>query len=184
MSRSAMSLALILVLTSPLAADEVSDTLRSALEAYEEGDLSYALEELDFARQKMMTMKADSLGGFLPPAPEGWTRTVNTEMSAAMGMMGGGVGAEATYADPDGTEITLSIMADNPMVGAMSGMLANAGMMGMQVERVGRQKFAIQDNTVQGLIDNRILVKGEGEADAVLDLLGQMDFRELGRFGT
>ena len=165
-------------------ADEVEDTLNSALSAYQEGDLQYALEELEFAKQLMLTMKTDALSAFLPEAPDGWTREINSDINASLGMMGGGVGAEAKYTR-DGESFTLSIMADNPMVGAMSAMLGNAAAMGMKVERVGREKFAVQDNTVQGLIDSRILVKAEGgEVPMMLKLLEEIDFRELSRFGN
>lgn len=165
-------------------ADEVSDTLQSAMDAYAEGDLQYALEELEFAKQLMLTQKTDALTVFLPDAPDGWTRELNTEINATLGMMGGGVGAEAEYSN-DNDSFVLSIYADNPMVGAMGAMISNAAAMGMKVERVGREKFAVQDDTVQGLIDNRILVKAEGgDVAMMLSLLEQIDFRALGQFGN
>jgi len=40
--------AAVLVAAQPLMADEISDTLQSALDAYQEGDAQYALEELDY----------------------------------------------------------------------------------------------------------------------------------------
>ena len=104
-------------------------------------------------------------------------------MGAMGGMMGGGVGAEAEYVG-DGDSFTITILADNPMVGAMSAMIGNAAAMGMKVERIGREKFAVQDDTVQGLVDNRILVKAEGgDVPTMLKLLEEIDYRELGRFG-
>ena len=94
-----------------------------------------------------------------------------------------GVGAEAEYVG-DGDSFTITILADNPMVGAMSAMIGNAAAMGMKVERIGREKFAVQDDTVQGLVDNRILVKAEGgDVPTMLKLLEEIDYRELGRFG-
>lgn len=184
MKLSITSVAIALALAgTAVQADDVTDTLQSALDAYEEGDLQYALEELDYAKQLMLTMKTDALSGFLPEAPEGWTREVNSEINASLGMMGGGVGAEAEYTG-DGDSFTVTILADNPMVGAMSAMIANAAAMGMKVERIGREKFAVQDDTVQGLIDSRILVKAEGgEVATMLKLLEEIDYRELGRFG-
>lgn len=167
----------------PLLADDVTDTLASALKAYEDGDVAYALEELDYARQLLIEMKTQALGAFLPDPPEGWTREVNNDMNAGLAMMGGGAGAEAEYSNGD-TTITITLMADNPLVGAMGGMIANAGLMGAKVERIGRQKFMIQDDEITGLVDNRILVKSEGgEVEQALELLGQIDFRELADFG-
>jgi len=173
-----------LALSAPARADEITETLQSAMDAYAEGDLQYALEELEYARQLMLTMKTDALTGFLPEPPEGWTREVDTEMNAGLAMMGGGVGAEAEYAG-DGESFTITIMADNPMVNAFGAMIGNAAAVGATLERVGREKFMVQDRTVQGLIDNRILVKAEGgEPATMLEVLKTMDLKALGDFGN
>jgi len=164
-------------------ADEITEALESAIAAHEEGDTQYAIEELDYARQLLQAQKTDALVEFLPAAPQGWTREVNTEMNAGLAMMGGGTGAEATY-QGTGQSITVTIMADNPMVGAMSGMISNAAMLGAKVERVGREKFMVKDGEINGLVDKRILVKATGgTVEDMLALLGTMDLRGLGRFG-
>lgn len=182
--KTLIAAAAVLVAAQPLMADEITDTLQSAIEAYEAGDAQFALEELEYAKQLMMAQKTDALVEFLPPAPDGWTREVNTEMNAGLAMMGGGTGAEATY-EGAGGRITITIMADNPMVGAMSGMIANAALMGAKVERVGREKFMVKDGEVTGLIDKRIMVKGSGgEVAKILELLATIDFQGLKRFGT
>ena len=168
----------------PAAADEISDTLGSALEAYQAGDIQYALEELDFARAKLLELKTDALGAFLPEPPEGWTRSVNTEANAAMAMMGGGVAAEADYQTGTGDSYRLQILADNPMVAGMAAMVSNAAAMGLKTERVNRQRFAIQDQQVMGLIANRIFVQVDGPDTATaLTLLEAMDFDSLADFG-
>ena len=177
------AIAMSLSTAGPMMADEITETLQSAIQAHEEGDTQYALEELDYARQLLQAQKTDALVEFLPAAPEGWTREVDTEMNAGLAMMGGGTGAEATY-QGEGQRITVTIMADNPMVGAMGGMISNAAMLGARVERLGRQKFMVKDGEVTGLVDNRILVKTTGgEVADMLALLETMDFRALGRFG-
>jgi len=97
--------------------------------------------------------------------------------------MGGGTGAEATY-EGEGQRITVTVMADNPMVSGMAGMISNAALLGAKIERLGREKFMVQDGEVNGLIDKRILVKAEGgEVETMLALLETMDFRGLKRFG-
>ena len=171
--------------SAPVQADEISDTLTSAREAYEAGDVQYALEELDYARSKLLELKTDALGAFLPAAPDGWTREVNTEANAAMAMMGGGVGAEAEYLSPDGESYSVQMFADNPMVASMSAMITNAGAMGMKTERIGRQKFAVQDDQTMGLIANRILIQVEGvHAETRKSLLETMDFKAMANFGS
>ena len=173
--------------TGAARADEVTDTLQSAIESYEAGDVAYALEELTYAQQLMMAMKADGLAAFLPPAPDGWTMEANTDMNAAMAMMGGGTGAEGRYTN--GTEsFTITLTADSPMVGMFAGMFGNAAMLaagGAKTIRVGRERFMDQDGQLTGLIENRILVQATGApVEVMLPAIEAMDFAELGRFGN
>ena len=183
MKVSLSTLCLLALGAFPAKADDISDTLQSALEAYESGDTAYALEELDYARQLMLALKTDALAGFLPAAPDGWTREINAEMGAGLAMMGGGTGAEAEYSG-DGHSVNITLMADNPMVAAMAGMIGNAAMYGAKVERVGREKFMVQDGEATGLVGNRVLVKGSGsDMQTVLGLLETIDFKALKTFG-
>jgi hypothetical protein len=186
--RSVLSLSLAAMLAAgTVRADEVTDTLQSALESYEAGDVAYALEELAYAQQLMMAMKADGLAAFLPPAPDGWTMEINTEMNAAMAMMGGGTGAEGRYTNGSDS-FTITLTADSPMVGMFAGMFGNAAMLaagGAKTIRVGRERFMDQDGQLTGLIENRILVQANGASvDTMLPLIESMDFRELARFGN
>lgn len=165
------------------AADEVTDTLESALSAYSEGDLKYALEELAFAKQLIQAQNTASLAGFLPEAPEGWSREVSTEMTAGLGILGGGAGAEASYQMGE-QKFTITLMADNPMVGALAGMMSNAGLMGMKLERVGRMKYLNQDGELSGVVDNRILIQAKGvETEVMIPVLKQIDTKGLSKFG-
>ncbi|WP_231388508.1 hypothetical protein [Pseudooceanicola algae] len=167
----------------PAQADEITDTLESAREAYEQGDLSYALDELDFARQKMLAMRTDVLLDLLPPAPDGWERQVNDEMGAGMAMMGGGLGAEADYIGPE-ESVTVTIMAQNPLIASISAMVSNAAAFGARIERVGREKFMLQDDVLQGMVGGNVLVKAEGGTPGqMIALLESMDFRALQDFG-
>jgi len=183
MLRPLSAIAALALAATPLAADEITDTLDSAKQAYEEGDVAYALEELEYAKQQMLALKTDALSAYLPPAPDGWSREMNTDMNAGLAMMGGGVGAEAEYSG-DGQSFTIRLMADNPMVGAMSGMIGNAALMGAKIVRVGRQKYMLQDNQMSALIDHRILVQAEGAPQEVMQpLLETIDYRALSGFG-
>ena len=88
--------ALLMMTAAPALSDEVADTLQGAMEAYSAGDIGKTLQELAIAQQLLQGMRTGSLAGFLPPAPEGWTLEIDTEMSAGLAMMGGGTGTEAT----------------------------------------------------------------------------------------
>lgn len=174
----------LLSLTNPALADEVTDTLSSALQAYEDGDIEYAIEELDYAKSLLQEMKTEALSAFLPEAPDGWTREVNPDMNAGLAMLGGGVGVEAEYTSGD-VRFTITITANNPMITAFGGMITNAGMLGMKLERVGREKFLNDDGELTGLIDNRILVQASGaDVALMLDVLKTMDFEGLQDFGS
>ncbi|WP_306131286.1 hypothetical protein [Roseivivax marinus] len=164
--------------------DEITEALDAARSAYEDGDIQFAIDELDFARQRLLELKTDALERFLPEAPEGWSREIDTDMAQGLAFMGGGVGAGADYEGPDGETVSMSLMADNPMVASMAGMIANAAMMGMTVERVGRQRIALQDDQAMALIGNRVLLQAEGAAPEVLmSLIEQVDFDALTGFG-
>lgn len=184
MFRATFFAILLLSATNPALADEVTDTLSSALEAYEAGDIEYAIEELDYARQLLQAMSALALNDFLPEPPAGWTREIaESDMNAGLAMFGGGVAAEAVYTD--GTEtVTVTIMADNPMVSMFGGMLSNAGMLGLKMHRVGREKFVFEDGELSGLIDNRILIQADGSsAEVMIPILEMIDFEALEDFG-
>ena len=177
--------ALILVaVANPALADEVTDTLSSALQAYEEGDIEYALEELDYAKQLLQQMTTQELAGFLPDAPAGWTREMaDSDVTAGLAMMGGGAGASAEYSNGVDT-VEIMMIADSPMVQMFAGMLSNAGMLGMKLHRVGREKFVDNDGELSGLVDNRILIQAEGAApEVMIPLLEDIDFKALEDFG-
>ncbi len=186
MHRVLLSAALAAAMTVPAAADEIADTIRSALDAYEEGDIAYATDELAHAMQLLAAMKADSLSAYLPEAPAGWTREINTEMGAGMAMLGGGTGAEATY-EGDGQRFRITLLADNPMVASMGAMLGNATLMAQmgKVRRINRVRFLEQDNSLSALVANRVLIQAQdGDPDAMAALLETIDFAALERWGS
>jgi len=177
--------ALCALMAAPGQADPIADTIRAALEAWEAGDRQFAMDELVAAQQMIQAAKADDLSALLPPAPDGWTRTVSTDVNQGLAMMGGGTGAEATYQGPDGS-FRITLMADNPIVASMGAMLSNAALMATmgKVVRIGRVRFLQQDNSLQALIANRFLVQAQDASpDVMLPVLESMDFAALEKFG-
>ena len=86
----------------PAAADEFTDTLESALKAYNEGDVAGAREDLDYAGKLLTALKAEALAKFLPAAPArldagGGLGRGRGAAGGLMGMFGGGTTAAATY---------------------------------------------------------------------------------------
>ncbi|WP_172329982.1 hypothetical protein [Mangrovicoccus sp. HB161399] len=170
---------LVALLPAAAMGDEVTDAIDAARKAYDAGDAGAAMDELTYAMGLLQAMRADGLAAFLPPAPEGWTRETSTEMAGAMAMMGGGTGVEATYASP-GATFSISVMADSPMLMAMSPMLANPMMLsssGGKLHRLGDIKAVEMDGSLMALVANRFLVQAEGApVETMLPLFGQVDF--------
>lgn len=168
------------------AADEVSEVIEGALEAYDAGDVDVAIEELQYAMKLLGELKAVALAAFLPEAQPGWTRSEDdTGGSAAfMGMLGGGTTASATYSR--GVEaFTISIVADSPMVSGIAAMFSGVATAGAGSSfRIQRQQFAESDGEIQGIVGDDILVTAEGEApvEAIKVHLEAMDMRALADF--
>ena len=106
-------LAALILSTLPLCAqaDPVSDKLQSALDAYARGDLKAATLDIAMATGALAQQKQARIIALLPPAPDGWTLSVNEDYTANLAMAGGGAGTEATYTDASGNSLTVSITA-------------------------------------------------------------------------
>lgn len=184
MKRLTLAALAIAATVSAARADEITDTLQSAMDAYSSGDVQYALEEIAYAQQLLKELKAGALVELLPAAPDGWTRTIDEDQNIAA-MMGGGTGAAAIYTDGTDT-VNVSVIMDSPMIAAMAGIFSNAAIMSTQgkLVRVGREKFLEQDRELTGLIDSRIMIRADGAATEVMvPILEAFDFRALGQFG-
>lgn len=172
--------------TAPAAADGFRDTVAAAVEAYEAGDLQLALEEMSLATSILQELRAGALEGFLPPTPDGWTRTLDAEFPRSLRMMGGGTGVDASYRGPDGERIGLQMSADSPMLAAFAGMFANPAMMAMMgtVHRIGRERVLENDQgDLTMMIGGRILIQMSGEdTEQMLEMLRDMDLDGLARF--
>lgn len=184
--RSAAIALLSLAAALPLRADDVSDALQAAVDAYAAGDLGKTASSLTLATQALGAQQGALLAAHLPPAPDGWTRTLTEDFSQGFGIMGGGSGAEARYENADGSvSFSLSFVADNPMVGAMGGMLGNAQMMTMmgKVEMVGDQPVLNADGSLSTLVGARVLMQAQGaDVEVMLPIVQQIDFAKLGVF--
>jgi hypothetical protein len=168
-------------------ADEFTDTLDGALQAYRDGDITAAQQDLDYAGKLLTAMKSESLAKFLPAAPAGWARDESSDAadaSGVMGMFGGGTTASATYRRGD-EEMTLTLIANSPMITGMAGMLSGiAAMGGGKPMRIQRTEFAMNDQDLQGVVGGKVMVSVGGNA-AVEDktaLIETMDFGALEDF--
>jgi len=171
------------VFAAPAVADEFTDTVEGALEAYKAGDVSAAQQDLEYAGKLLAAMKSESLAKFLPAAPAGWTRedaADGADASGVMGMFGGGTAASATYRRGE-EEMTLNLIANSPMVTGMAGMLSGiAAVAGGKPMRIQRNEFALNDTDLQGVVEGKVMVSVGGNA-SVEDKTALVDSMDLGR---
>jgi hypothetical protein len=180
--------ALALATALPAAADEFTDTIDSALSAYRDNDVKGARAELDYAIKLLDSMKSASLAKLLPAPLPGWTREEAADegegAGMAMAMFGGGTAAAARYTD--GTaDMTITLVADSPMVsgfGAIMSGIAGAG--GGKPIRIKRTQFTLNEGDLQGVVDNKVMVSVSGSAslEQKTAQIEAMDFEALGDF--
>ena len=65
--------AAVLAMPLPAAADDITDALTSAIAAYEQGEITDALDEMAYAEQLLQRLQAQGLTAFLPEPLDGWT---------------------------------------------------------------------------------------------------------------
>jgi hypothetical protein len=176
-----ISTALLLAPTLALA-DVVSDSITAAADAYAAGDLPATSKALKAAMDDIGRQQGAVLAAFLPPAPEGFTRTDSADFAAGMAMFGGGSGAEAVYSKPDAS-FSISIMADNELVGGMLGMFSDPAMLAMMgtVETVADVNIVTSsDGSIMSIVGGRYMISAQGAAaDVMLPVVKSIDFAKL-----
>lgn len=89
----------------PAQSDDIEDSLRMALEAYQAGDVKGAKEEAGFAAQLLAQMQAAGLSEFLPDPLPDWTRADVENQAQAAAIVG----------------VAIQLMADNHIFIQISG---------------------------------------------------------------
>lgn len=152
--------------TTPAAADAFEDTLAAALEAYRGGDFDAARRQLDAAEGHLSEAKAAQLDRFLPAPFPGWRRQIGEPRQLSAVSLGGVV-AQAAYTDGQQT-ISVKLVAGSALVSSMAAMRESFLNLSpsAQIERIaGRNVVIDESGSLQGLIDNRVVVEIEGQAD-------------------
>lgn len=182
----------LLIAAAPLAAgraDDVTDQINEALTAYAKKDLPTAIAGLEAALNLLRQSRADAYGALLPAAPEGWKADDVETVSAGIAMAGGGTGASRKYHKGNDT-VTVSILADSPLLQAMSALASSglAAMGGMRTEIVnGRRTLYMKDDgAFTTFVGDRILVRVEGKGlpeDTLKQFLTAVDFAAVEKAG-
>ncbi len=169
-------------------AEEFGEALDRARQYYEEGDYVGASEELQFAIQSLQSKIAEQYVATFPEPPEGWTAG-EVEHESGPAFMGGGVTIKRTYENDLGATVEANLIANNPMVQSMAGMLGMmAGQPGAKRVRVGRENAVVTWDAEQRsgeatLAVGRALIQLEGrglDGPEILEtLLKSWDVRKV-----
>lgn len=183
MNQSLRTLSVLAVLAgaTALRADDVSDAIESAKDAYDAGNYSEAIQSLDYASQLVRQAKSSQVVKLLPSAPSGWEADESEEGTASSALMGGMVSAQREYTRDDGASVTIQIQSDSPMLQSFAMMFTNPMMLtanGAKLENHKGQKLAVtyrageKAGDVKVVVDNRYLISIEGSGLTRDELVG------------
>lgn len=178
--RTLFSAIVVLLMTIPsfVYADDVTDSINEALDAYKEGEYSAAVDSLNYASQLINQKKGDSLSSLLPEPLDGWSAKSSKSQAMGAAMFGGGITAERKYVKGK-NNISIEIVADSPMMQSVMMMFSNpmyATSDGGKLEKIKRQKAIVKFNTdnnrgdIKLVVANRFLITIKGIKTTLADL--------------
>lgn len=170
--RITLTLAAALTIAQPAVGDEVTDQLDAARKAYESGELRSAVDTLNFAIAKIQEQVTARLLTLLPGPLPGWQADAAQSESGGLAAMITGTNLSRRYYRPDGAEVTLSLMADSPLLPMLTMFLSSPFMMqadpGTKPYSLKGQRGLLKHNPdsteyeASLMVGNRILVQGKG----------------------
>ncbi|UCE88678.1 MAG: hypothetical protein JSW10_10135 [Pseudomonadota bacterium] len=190
---------LVCVLSAGLAvdvtqADELSDQIERALDAYRDKDYGGAMRRLDVAIALLRQKKAEVVADLLPEPLSGWNAGDAQHSIAATPLMAGGITASRTYTrrgeNGQDTSVKITLMTDSPLLQSVSILLANPVFADPQskVMIVAGQKvyYNADDNALQAVVADRALVVVDGSSgvdqSTLKEYFGAIDFEALGKY--
>jgi hypothetical protein len=171
-------------------ADEVEDTIKEALQAYQNKDLKGAAESLDYASTLIRQQKGSALEQFLPEPLSGWSAEPAQSTAAGAGFLGGGVSAQREYSKDD-KHLTISLVTDSPMLAGMMAMFGNpmfAASEGAKMQRINGQKAMVKyaagasDGEITLVVSNTLVtVSGTASEEELLAYAKKIDVARLSK---
>jgi hypothetical protein len=188
-------LAVGLVVPLAAAADEITDELDQARSYYDQGDLTGAIGELEFALQAMRGKIGAALLATFPPAPAGWTiDAADAAAPANIPFVTPGSMLSRTYRTPDGANsIEAQLMSGGGLLQGLAGMLMNPQLLAAQPNakrvRIGRDNAVLtvdaDDKSAQLVLDlggkGTLMLQGKGvsDGDPLIALANAWDLKQL-----
>ena len=184
------ALLLISVVSSPVLADDVTDSINEALKQYGKGEFADAVQSLDYAAQLIRQKKGGQLEAFLPKPISGWKAEEAKSQAMGSAMFGGGVTAERSYVKGD-SRVDVKIITDSPMMQGMMMMFSNpmlATSDGGKLEKINGEKAIVKysnenkNGNINVVIAGRFLITVDGNDVSRLDMIAfaqGIDFKKL-----
>jgi hypothetical protein len=178
------------VVSGPVLADDVTDSINEALKQYNSGEFTDAVQSLDYASQLIRQKKGGQLEAFLPDPISGWKAENAKSQAMGSAIFGGGVTAERSYVKGD-SRVNVKIITDSPMMQGMMMMFSNPMMAisdGGKLEKISGEKAIVKysndnkDGNINMVIAGRFLITVEGNDVARQDLIAfaqGIDFKKL-----
>lgn len=178
------------VAASAVKADEITDLLKKAGSAYESGNYSEAISNLDYAGQLIRQKKGEAMMKLLPDAQKGWTADEPSSESAGGAMFGGMVAVQRRYSK-DESSASVKITTDSPVLASFIGMYTNPLLVsssGAKLETIKGQKAVVKydaggkSGEINIVVANKILVTVEGSGisrDELVGYAGAVDYGKL-----
>jgi hypothetical protein len=178
------------VVSSPVLADDVTDSITEALKQYKNGEFADAVQSLDYASQLIRQKKGGQLEAFLPTPIPGWKAEDARSQAMGSAMFGGGVTAERSYVKGN-SRVNVKIITDSPMMQGMMMMFSNPMMAtsdGGKLEKINGERAIVKysnenkDGNINMVIAGRFLITVDGNDVVRQDLIAfaqGIDFKKL-----
>ncbi len=156
------------IICATLAANDILEQIGTAQELYKSGKFSKAAEELNFAVKMIRGKQIKSISSQLPQNYKDFSGEDTQESSADALFMGGGIEITKNYYNQNESNLTISILAESPMVASFSALFSNPFMMAsQQVEKIKHYKATVDFSENSGEIkfmldDNKTLITISG----------------------
>lgn len=179
MKRFMVALALLAVVVVPVvaSADEVSDAIAAAQNAYGSGDYKESSTQLQTALIGVNQKLIDLLIERMPAPPSGWTAEDPEGLdSSALGMgFFASLVVERTYTSPSGSSIDFTVAANSPLLATFRMFISNP-MLAQMGGQSGMKKVSVcgydaieqfeDDAAMHILAGNATLISIEGDSPA------------------
>ena len=182
--------AAIIVVATPVMADQVTDSIDKAKSLYEQGKYYKAVNELNFVVGLIQDKQVDKFKALLPAPPKGWTAEEAQGARAGGQLIGGGISVSLIYHSSDGQEVKVEMITDSPLLSSVMMLLTNplitsSGRLVVINGEKGIEEWNPQERSgqLQIVLQNRMLITISGtniKSKSILyDFAKGLDFTKI-----